>query len=401
MAVFFYNVFVFAYGVSARFLALFGHKKARFWVEGRKIPFRKIAGNDPIWFHCASLGEFEQIRALIQQVKAEKPEIPVLLTFFSPSGYEIQKNYAQADVVMYLPEDKKSRVQHFLDFYHPQRIIFNRSELWYHFLKTAQERNIPTYLTAAVYTPENWLFTWKGKMYHPIVEGFEIIFVADTESGELIRKIRKGPVVLGGDTRIDRTLHLPSEPLKPEWIADWAANDKPVFLASMWEKDIEMVKSWMLATSERIILVPHEIHPQQIKTWASWFGEDVHIFSNGPASRKTRVLILDAIGILNKLYRLGKWAYIGGGFGHGTHSTLEPTVYGLPVIFGPEHTRYPEDVHWVKTGVGFSIRTPEEFRQAVSRVEELNPEAVRETIQAFYRQESGATGRIMQGIFHS
>lgn len=395
-------------------LAALWHPKAHLWVQGRQQVWQQIAEfqrNTPsdravIWVHCASLGEFEQGRPLIELLKNRFPDRYIVLSFFSPSGYEIRKNYPAADLVCYMPMDTPANARRFVAALQPELAIFVKYEFWYHHLRALQQRRVPVLLISAIFRPEQLFFKWYGGWYRRMLPLFSHIFVQNETSAGLLATIGVKQLTRAGDTRIDRVLQLRNQaPSFPEVAA--FVGSAPVFVAgSTWPADEQLLFPLFqdqLPPDWKIILAPHEISPEHIGQIEQKCGL-LHVrYSQLRAqeidSANIRLLIIDNIGMLSALYQYGRVAYIGGGFGKAIHNLLEPIAFGLPVLFGPRHEKFQEALELKKSGGGFAIQDEAGLRQAFSA---LRDEAVyRHASQQAYGYllaSQGSTKKILDFI---
>ncbi|MFP4621683.1 MAG: 3-deoxy-D-manno-octulosonic acid transferase [Bacteroidales bacterium] len=385
-------------------------EKARLFVRGRKRLFQGLEENiDPqkriFWFHCASLGEFEQGRPLMEEIKRTYPDIQILLTLFSPSGYEIRKNYSQAAYVTYLPLDTPRNARKFLQIVRPEKVFFIKYEYWYFFLREIEKQNIPVYLVSALFRKNHLFFRNYGAWFRKILHCFDHIFVQDQASQTLLSSYNIDNVTVSGDTRFDRVKKI-AEKAEPIPLIEHFRNGCFLLVAgSTWPKDENLLIDYFQNTSGsvKLILAPHEVHQSRINALLEKFSEgQAATFSEaGEADIDTTiVLIIDSIGLLSALYRYGDVAYVGGGFGKGIHNILEPATFGLPVVFGPNHEKFKEALDLKKQGGGFSVKTTDSFRQLIDGFLE-NQEKLREAGQIskhYVEQNAGATRKILDHI---
>jgi 3-deoxy-D-manno-octulosonic-acid transferase len=359
----FYQIGIILY-VMGIYLVYPFNEKARLWVKGRNRWYKRlkkviILQEKLAWFHVSSLGEFEQGRPVIEGFKKKYPDYKILLTFFSPSGYEIRKNYTGADYICYLPADSKRNASRFLKLTNPQVAFFVKYDFWYHYLNQLNKRNIPTYLFSGIFRPKQLFFKWYGGWYRKILNFFTRIYVQNEESLHLLNNIGVTQTSIGGDTRFDRVFDLATQ-AKPIHLISLFHNQKPLIIAgSTWEKDETMLAAYIhnnLGLYQWII-APHEVHYAHIQKIETLFRGKALKFSeaNETNIKNVEVLIIDSIGILSSLYRYGTIAYIGGGFGKGIHNTLEAATYSLPVVFGPNYHRFREACDLIDIKAGFSI----------------------------------------------
>lgn len=312
-----------------------------------------------IWFHAASLGEFEQGRPLIEQLREKYPEYQIMVTFFSPSGYEVRKNYRGADIISYLPYDRPKLVRNFLDIIKPEKAFFIKYEFWGNMLEELHHRNIPTYLVSGIFRKRQIFFKWYGRSMRPVLRLFDHIFVQDEESKQLLEGLKVKNVTICGDTRFDRVIAIQQQAKQYQWAADFQASSKFTLIAgSSWPKDEDIfIDHFNKHPEMKLIIAPHEIHESHVKDIISKLKRPYMRFSELDESKVKDVdcIIIDAIGFLSSIYRYGDIAYIGGGFGVGIHNTLEAAVYGIPVVFGPNHTAFREALGLLEVGGGFTI----------------------------------------------
>jgi 3-deoxy-D-manno-octulosonic-acid transferase len=410
MQVILYNLFTRLYFTAIR-LAAFFDEKARLWVAGRQGIFEKIKqgaasrlpGEKLVWMHCASLGEFEQGRTVLEGLKKQRPDIRILLTFFSPSGYEIRKNYEHADWVFYLPSDTAAHARRFIEIVKPDLAVFVKYEFWYHYLSTLKQLEIPTLLIAATFRPQQPFFRWYGSLHRRMLACFTHIFVQNHDSAQLLSGITRTPVEIAGDTRVDRVLEI-AQQKKEFTILEKFCGDAPVLVCgSTWPEDEAVIFEAMQAEKFRnwkIVMAPHDVQPAHLQQIEKNAPSPVLRFSqagNLPPEqlRKHKILLIDNVGMLAWLYRFGRVACVGGGFGVGIHNILEPIAHGIPVIFGPKYGKFEEARMLVKTGGGFSVRNAGNFEAVMQQL--LEPADYQEASARagdFIRQNQGATGKV-------
>ena len=361
-----------------------------------------------IWFHASSLGEFEQGRPLIEKIKAEHPEYKILLTFFSPSGYEVRKNYGGADVVCYLPFDTPYRVKKFLDLSKPVMAIFIKYEFWDNYLSELKRRNIPVYIVSAIFRKEQLFFKWYGGMYRKVLSYFTHIFVQDDASRELLSKYGVTNVSVFGDTRFDRVQDVYKNTKQVPMVDLFVNNNRSdnqltMVAGSSWQQDEEVYLNYFNEHPElKLIIAPHEIHKDHLKHIESMLKRPSIRLSEATEKdiKGKSCLIVDSFGLLSSIYRYGDLAYIGGGFGTGIHNVLEAAVYGIPVIFGPKYQKFKEARDLLQVGGAFSITDEKAFE---SKMEELSTyrdllEAAGAAAGDFVKSNIGATNRIIASI---
>lgn len=405
-----YTLGIYLYILFIRIAAFF-HPKAKRWWNGRKNWAKKLnlelsskrkAGQTLIWVHSASLGEFEQGRPLMEAVKKQHPEVFILLTFFSPSGYEIRNNYAHADLVCYLPADLPGNAHKFLSIVQPQLAIFVKYEFWYNFLKVLQKKEIPTWLIAALFRPQQPFFQPWGAWYLKILKGFDHFFVQNQSSVELLKKYQLQQYTLAGDPRIDRVIQIAAEAKTFPLVESFAQDSAVLMAGSTWGPDEALLaglwENQELCAGWKMIIAPHEIGAIHLEQIEQKFGAQCIRYSQFKAEDHANctVMIIDNIGMLSALYRYATIAYIGGGFGTGIHNTLEPMAFGLPVIFGPKYQKFEEAVVNVKTGGVFVVQEPEDLKQIFSQLTRSTFRAkASNAVQQYLQENQGATQKIM------
>jgi len=408
----FYSLLIHLYAFVVELISPF-HKKAGLMRLGQwrtnSILRNKIDRNAKyIWFHVSSLGEFEQGRPMIERIRTEHPEYKVLLTFFSPSGYEVRKNYEGADVICYLPFDTPYRVRKFLNLVNPAVAIFVKYEFWANYLMELKHRNIPTYIISAIFRRRQIFFKWYGRSYRQALHCFNHLFVQDKVSCELLAQYGITNVTISGDTRFDRVVDVQKQarelPIIERFIQS-PTGEKPVVLVagSSWLPDEEILVDYVNEhPNVKLIIAPHEIHREHLM--------DIEALLKRPFIRLSEAnerniankdcLIIDSFGLLSSIYRYGDIAYIGGGFGAGVHNVLEAAVYGMPVIFGPKYQKFREARSLISLGCAFSVADKKIFHE---KMDEFL--ASRELIDAagkkagdYVKNNVGVTGRILKEL---
>ncbi len=380
MELFFYNVFLLSFKLGVRIAALF-NTKAKKWLDGRKGIWQNLelsVGNQPskiVWVHCASLGEFEQGRPVIEAIKSKYPNVKILLTFFSPSGYEIRKNYAGADSVFYLPMDGADNAKRFFETVKPSLVIFVKYEFWYHYLKEIKNNKVPLLLISALFRKNSVFFKWYGGLQRQMLSFFDHLFVQDNTSKDLLATIGFSTVSsVAGDNRFDRVVEIAAQFKPVSIIEQFTAGFKTIVAGSTWLEDELLLEKAMATISDsslKLIIAPHEINEQHIAQIQKLFPGSVLFSQLQDRSQHPftcNVLIIDNIGMLSQLYNYASITYVGGGFGKGIHNTLEAAVYGKPVLFGPTYHKFREAIDLVNTGGAISITNPE---QCVSVIQTL------------------------------
>lgn len=404
---FIYNIGILLYGLSIRIAAPFNYK-ARLWLHGRKNLIENLPNNSKHqykinWFHCASLGEFEQGRPLIEQIKKLYPEEKILLTFYSPSGYEIRKNYPLADWVTYLPLDLKNRMSDFVEKVSPHRVFIIKYEFWFNLLSVLHEQKISTYLISGKFRKEQIFFQPKGIWFlNKLKEGFTHFFVQDEVSLQTLRMHGIENTTLVGDTRIDRVIELSKHPLDFPHLERLLQDKKVLIAGSTWENENEFLAKYFASFKEDMVLIvaPHEISENALVALQKRF-DNVVLWSNiEEAKACPKVILIDCIGILSSLYQYGQIAVIGGGFGSGIHNILEPACFGLPVIFGPKHHKFDEAAAMIALQSGFCVNDYAEFQKTVNELL-TSPDQlknIKEKQLQWLASQSGATEKILTKI---
>lgn len=408
---FIYNIVIRFYRLAVILFSPF-NEKARLWHMGRKGFFKEWENFDSknrkvIWIHCASLGEFEQGRPVIEELKKRDPDIFILLTFFSPSGYEIRKDYKLADAVCYIPVDTCRNARRFLRTFRPCAAVFIKYEFWYHYINELYKSDIPLYLVSANFRPDQVFFRWYGKWFAGMLHKFTHIFVQSNSSLKLLRSIDVERVSVAGDTRFDRVYALAQSSREIPAAAGFSAGAFTIVAGSTWPPDHEILVRYIHETVHpvKMIIAPHEIDENEITKLAAKFNLPVARFSTAKKAdlEAARVLIIDNIGMLSSLYSYGSLAYIGGGFGKGIHNVLEACTQSIPVMFGPNYKKFREAMELVREGGAFPVK---DFQEFFEKAEELlnNPAALKEagyTAKYYVEKGTGATGRIVDKILIS
>ncbi|GAB4379682.1 MAG: glycosyltransferase N-terminal domain-containing protein [Salibacteraceae bacterium] len=402
MATLLYETALLLYTAVAFVLSLF-QDKPRKWIAGRNRWQRDLAAIDPgprIWFHCASVGEFEQARPVIEIIKQTRPDVRVVVTFFSPSGFESPKPKDIADAVTYLPTDFRRNARRFVTILKPKVAVFVKYELWYNHLIELQKNGIPTLLISAYFPDWHWLFRWPGKLLIKRLRSFEKIFVQDQLSAELLQKHGVDQTIVAGDTRHDRVLNAREEKLPLPEVERWVGESPVLVIGSNWPADDRVILDTLVDYKDdlKIIVAPHQITDSQFNTWKNCFGDRMVKWSHGLKSLNARVSVLwvDEIGLLARLYRLATVAYVGGGFGANVHNTLEAAVYGVPVIIGPNNRRFQEIQELKKLGICIEIGDSEMFARVLEK-SLIDTEFRREVAgkaELYFNTHRGATDKI-------
>jgi 3-deoxy-D-manno-octulosonic-acid transferase len=368
-----YNIAIVIYSLSIR-IASVNNKKAKLWVDGRKNIFFEISGklknnnSKIIWIHAASLGEFEQGRPLIEKIKTQNPEKKIFLTFFSPSGYEIRKNYTFADYIFYLPADTPKNAKKFIELVKPEKVYFIKYEFWLNYLSELNKNKTPIYLVSGIFRESQLFFKWYGKSYKTVLKYFTHFFVQNEISENLLKTIGIENVTISGDTRFDRVIDIAKESKNLDLVEKFCDNRDVIIAGSTWQPDEELLSNFKNNTTldVKLILAPHEIHENNIKRIKKLFKTKVLLYSEillvNPS--EYNVLIINNIGMLSSLYKYGKIAYIGGGFGAGIHNILEAAVFGKPIVFGIKYQKFKEATDLIALKGAISISNFQEIEIA-------------------------------------
>jgi 3-deoxy-D-manno-octulosonic-acid transferase len=421
-----YNIGIFLYGLMVRLVSPF-NQKAKLFMEGRKKTFAELEAKidrsqNYIWFHFASLGEFEQGRPVLEKIKSLHPEKRIIVTFFSPSGYEIRKNYALADGVFYLPMDTRSNALRFIEAINPELAVFTKYEFWHHYYQVLNARRIPLFLISGIFRPEQVFFKSYGGFYRNILKNVTHFFVQNEESLGLLKKIGISAVSIAGDTRFDRVYANAEHPAAVQIVQDFCGNDKVFVAGSTWAPDEQLLASLISANKEwKFILAPHEINKEHIEQLeklipdgvrystlkAAEFKQETMATSNhnttnssgqesSPATQNAQTLIIDNIGLLSALYQYADVTYIGGGFGVGIHNTLEAAAYGKPVIFGPNYHKFQEAKDLLKLGAAITIKNEEELKKGFEQLKSSSTAG--SLAKSYVCNQKGATETIYKAI---
>ena len=412
-----YQLFLFFYSTAIKIAALF-NSKAKLWVAGRSNIFKLIqagllskpVGNSKlVWMHCASLGEFEQGRPLLEKLRDQYPSIKICLTFFSPSGYEVRKNYSGADYVFYLPMDGRKNAREFIDAINPSLVLWVKYEFWYYYLQTLKERGIPVLMVSGIFRKSQPFFRWYGGFWKKMLSCFSYFFLQNEQSKELLSSIGIGHLAaVSGDTRFDRVIEIAGNFEPIPLIERFCGNSKVIVAGSTWDDDeAELVHYAKANPHIRFIIAPHEIEENNIKEVKRQFIGSV-LFSElafreewAASQPLINILIIDNIGMLSRLYHYADITFVGGGFNAGgIHNVLEAAVYGKPVIFGPEYEKFAEAVDLVFIGAGIVIENALQLETAISSLWE-NESLLKEKSDAarqYVYENAGATQKILNYV---
>jgi len=414
-----YNIGIYLYMFGVAVLSLFNEKVRKMW-RGERETIRLLREQvdqsaEYVWFHAASLGEFEQGRPLMEKLRREHPEYKILLTFFSPSGYEVRKNYEGADIICYLPLDTITNARRFLRTIRPVMAFFIKYEFWYNYLHILKHRGIPVYSVSSIFRPGQIFFRWYGRQYAHVLRCFTRFYVQNEVSKELLATIGISDVSVVGDTRFDRVLQIKAAAKQLPIVEQFKGNAKCFIAGSSWQPDEEIFIPWFNEHRDwKLVIAPHVIgeeHLQQIEnllgdrkvvryTKVSEELKDSKDLKASKTLQDAEVLIIDCFGLLSSIYHYADVTYVGGGFGVGIHSTVEAAVWDVPVIFGPNNQRFQEAQGLKACGGGLEIATADDFRRIMqgftdypSLAQELG-----EKSGEYVKQMTGATDRILADV---
>lgn len=403
----FYNLGIIIYTILIRLVSPF-YPKARKWSEGREGMIdrmrREMAdAENVVWIHVSSLGDFEQGRPLVDYIKSNYPDYKILLTFFSPAGYEVRKNYPNADYVYYIPADTRREVRRFLDVVRPKVVIFVKYEFWLNMLVELRKRAIRTFIVSAIFRRNSIFFNPFGRIWRNALRSFDTLFVQDEASKALLAEIGITNVEVAGDTRFDRVITIAEAAERVDVVEKFKGDNRLFVAGSTWGADEDILLSLINANPNvKFVVAPHEMDEGRI--------ERLLREVKGGAVRYTQVaqcdfedkqlLVLDTMGLLSRVYGSADWTYIGGGFGAGIHNTLEAAVYGLPVAFGPKYRKFKEACDLIELGVGASVKSAAELKCWFDslRDDAAKLDKISEVAKAYTLKQRGVTERIVKRI---
>jgi len=405
---FLYNIGIRSYGLAIAIASLFNDKAKR-WREGRKEIFSKLQAvfenvKEPVaWFHCSSLGEFEQGRPVIEAFRQKYPTYKILLTFFSPSGYDVRRDYIGADYIFYLPLDTPSNAKQFVKIVKPKFAVFVKYEFWYNYLSQLHKANVPTYLISAKFRPEQYFFKGYASWFRKQLNVYKKIFVQDMDSEQLLKSIGLENIIVAGDTRFDRVIAIAEKVKEDTLVSTFKGNCKLWICGSTWPEDEKMILHafyHLKVSGEKVklLLVPHETGENNISRLLNTFPKAVK-YSTAKKTEVlgTDVLVVDKMGLLSSLYHHGDIAYVGGGFGKGIHNLPEAAVYGIPVLFGANYHKFNEAYDLIKCNGGSSVSSADEMLSDVSHLlkDEIFRKKSGEAAKAYIYGARGATEKII------
>jgi 3-deoxy-D-manno-octulosonic-acid transferase len=411
MYLLFYNFFIQLYIVAARLLGS-KNKKARLLIDGRNgllerisRDFKGLKSSQTIWMHCASLGEFEQGRPLLEALKNEYPTALIVLTFFSPSGYEVQKNFQGADYIYYLPFDTARNAKQFIDTIQPNLAIFVKYELWYHYLRELKQQNIPVLLISAIFQERHAFFKWYGGLHRKMLQYFSHIFVQNDSSRILLKNIGVLNVSIAGDSRIDRALAIAQEKRSYPIIETFKGSAHLIVAGSTWSDDEALLAASLKELQSKnfkLLIAPHEIDSNHLGAILELFEEyQPQLYSQWKPEKNSSVLIIDNIGHLAFLYRYASIVWIGGGFNKtGIHNSIEAAVYGKTLAWGPRYSRYQEAIDLIKSGAAASFDDSIKFASWAGKLQirVLDKEKAEQAAQQYIDKNKGATSNVISYI---
>jgi len=391
-------------------MASLWNRKAKLWLEGRKNIFERLNSAHPtpdsrlIWMHCSSLGEFEQGRPILEKLKSRYRDVKILLTFFSPSGYEIRKNYKGADYVFYLPIDSAGNAKRFFEIVNPGLVLFVKYEYWYYYLQECKKRNIPLLMISAIFRKNQPFFKWYGAFHRKMLGCMKQFFLQDETSKKLLQSLQINNLTVSGDTRFDRVSEIAESAEQLPIIEQFCENKNVIVAGSTWPEDESIIKKAINSdNSLKLIIAPHEIHEKHLKEIKNLFPGSI-LFSQLTTDYSSVInyncLIIDNIGMLSSLYRYATITYVGGGFKNGIHNILEAAVYGKPVIFGPEYGKFREAVELIQYGGGISINNSTELKNCINNLltDRLYCKETGKKSFEYVRKNKGATEMILSYI---
>jgi len=401
-----YNAGILVFQQLVKLAARF-NPKARQWNEGRRDWAEKLtvmlAGNTSpiVWFHAASLGEFEQGRPVMEAFRKTYPAYKILLTFFSPSGYEVRKNYDGADYSLYLPADTPANARQFIQIVMPQLAFFIKYEFWYNYLRELNQAAVPTISFSAIFRPDQLFFKPYGGFYRSLLRYFDHILVQNQESLDLLKQLDLKHSTLAGDTRFDRVAQVAAAKQEIPLAQRFKDNQPVLVVGSAWPEDMHVIIPFLNAFDKplKAIIAPHEILEAEIEHWRTLLKKSSIRFSQANAADASRaeILFIDNVGMLSSLYQYGEFAFIGGAFKQGLHNILEAATFGMPLFFGPEYSKYQEAVDLVAEGAAFPVSTTTELMTAFSR-QYGNPTEAAQISRQYVQRNIGATAKVMQVV---
>ena len=367
-----YSLFIHLFGLAI-WLSSFFNPKSKLWIDGRRNWKEKLAGKTPknrkvVWIHCASLGEFEQGRTVIEHLKKSQPNVFILLTFFSPSGYEVRKNYEFADAVVYLPLDTKNNAKKFIEIANPSLVIFVKYEFWFNYIVELNSEKIPLLSISAIFRDEHYFFKWYGAWFLKQLATIQMFFVQDETSKKMLLSSKIKEVTVSGDTRFDRVYEISKSVFVDDLVADFSKNSFLIIAGSSWPEDELILRKFYeenQSNNIKLIIAPHHVDSENISRICNeWIAFSPVVYSQINLSKlsETNVMVIDCMGKLMQLYKYGNLAFVGGGFGKGIHNVLEPATFGLPLAFGPNFNKFKEANDLISLDVATVINSSSDFK---------------------------------------
>ncbi|MEA3447267.1 MAG: glycosyltransferase N-terminal domain-containing protein [Bacteroidota bacterium] len=402
MSKFLYTIGIYVYWLVIRIASVF-NPKANDFIRGRKAwlqDLRDITSRKKgnwIWVHCSSLGEFEQGKPVIDKIKQNYPDYSILLSFFSPSGYNARKNYSSVDAVVYMPMDVPKNATQFVETLNPEFALFIKYEFWYHHLRQLKQKNIPVFLISATFRPSQVFFKWYGKFFRTMLDFYDAVFLQDPHSQQLVNNVSDTKTQVCGDTRFDRVKEIAQKPFQNDLLDAFVKNQDNIMIAgSTWPADEKMIADCMdKCPGLKLVLAPHAVDNKHITQICELFNKwKLCFYTTGTPEEagNADVLVIDTIGILSNTYRYGHFAFVGGGFGKGIHNILEPASYHLPVVFGPNFHRFIEAGELIRTGAAFPVNNSEELCHVIQKCsDEKFREQCEKNMHHYLDKKSGAT----------
>ena len=400
---FFYNLSIRLYWLFI-FSASFFNKKAKRFINGRKniwSSLKQIKETNLYWFHCASLGEFDQGLPLMFLLKKKDPSIKILVTFFSPSGMDhYHKRKHCVDYVYYLPIDTKKNAKRFINSIEPKKIFFVKYEFWLNYIFEAKSKNIPLYSISCILRPNQHFFKRRGYLFRKGLKCFELFFVQNEETKNLLDSINIRNAIITGDTRYDKVIDNKLNLVNDNTISNFIQNQKVLILGSSWNTEETILKQALESglIKEKVIIAPHDISEKHLNQIETLFNENIIRYSNFSNYKNEQILLIDSIGKLANAYQYGMFAFVGGGFSGSLHNTLEPIVFGLPTVFGPKHSKFPEAAFFIQEKVALEVTNEVDFLDAYTHFKKTEKE-VKKKCDFIIETSKGASQKIIDKIF--
>ena len=400
----FYNLGIVLYGATLSIASLF-NGKAKKWVKGRRNYYNELPKVDNqkslIWFHCASLGEFDQGLPLMNKFKSENPDVTLLVTFFSPSGMEFyEKRDHQVDIALYLPLDTPYNAKRFMNHFNPNITVFVKYEFWINYLLEAKKSGSKLYCISALFREDQAFFKWYGGYFRKGLKAFDHIYIQNEKSADLLSRLKVNRYTVSGDTRIDKVIDNKNNVQIDSVLENFAGDEQVLVLGSSWPAGENHLLPYINKCDHKIIIAPHDISESHIDQLLKGISVPCELYTNFNQKSEAKVLILDTIGQLSNAYSYATVAYVGGGFSGSLHNILEPAVFGVPVLFGPKHDKYPEADAFIENGIGFEFTSSQEFEQELSMIFK-NIDFLKKKTADFIASQKGAVNMIYASITSS